>query len=157
MLKRLLVQLRLKKSLNSYLFSGFICGKNKTSCIEALFVINIVNLSIPMPKPAVGGIPYSIALKKSSSKTIASSSPFLPSSFYKFPTTWKSFQRLFVSFFFFSQILSVSLYYSFFRSYDCLSWFLSDSESQPCFPSGLEFCFPFHSRLHVPDCFAELD
>ena len=37
----------------------------------------MLNLSMPIPKPAVGGIPYSIALKKSSSKTIASSSPLL--------------------------------------------------------------------------------
>ena len=33
-----------------------------TSSIEAESVKNITNLSIPMPSPAVGGIPYSNAL-----------------------------------------------------------------------------------------------
>ena len=45
--------------------------------IEALFVKNIIKRSIPIPKPEVGGIPYSKARKKSSSIIpLASSSPF---------------------------------------------------------------------------------
>ena len=46
-----------------------------TSLIEGWLVNNIVNLSIPIPKPAVGGIPYSKAFIKSSSICWASSSP----------------------------------------------------------------------------------
>ena len=58
------------KTSSSYLsrrtfFSGRICGKNITSCIEVLFVNSIVSLSIPIPIPEVGGIPYSRALRKS--------------------------------------------------------------------------------------------
>ena len=55
---------------------GFIWGKNRTSWIEVLLVINITNLSIPIPIPDVGGIPYSKDLMKSISINIASSSPF---------------------------------------------------------------------------------
>ncbi|MBF8293591.1 MAG: hypothetical protein HW389_136 [Bacteroidetes bacterium] len=42
-------------------FSGFIWGKKITSRMESLFVRSIVNRSMPMPSPAVGGIPYSNA------------------------------------------------------------------------------------------------
>ena len=56
-------------------FSGFICGKRMTSRIDSWLVSNIVSLSIPTPRPAVGGIPYSRARRKSSSSTCASSSP----------------------------------------------------------------------------------
>ena len=41
--------------------------KNNTSCMEALLVKNMINRSIPIPIPDVGGIPYSSARRKSSS------------------------------------------------------------------------------------------
>ncbi len=46
---------------------GFIVGNNKTSLIESLSVSSITNLSSPIPKPPVGGKPYSRAVTKSSS------------------------------------------------------------------------------------------
>ena len=54
---------------------GFIVGNNKTSLIVEAFVKNITSLSIPIPIPPVGGIPYSRAVRKSSSIIFASSSP----------------------------------------------------------------------------------
>jgi len=42
--------------------SGRMCGNSKTSRIEAELVSSITRRSIPMPSPAVGGIPYSKAL-----------------------------------------------------------------------------------------------
>ena len=56
-------------------FSGRICGKNNTSCMVLWLVISITKRSIPIPKPDVGGMPYSSARRKSSSIAIASSSP----------------------------------------------------------------------------------
>src|SRR5690606_25486032 len=55
--------------------SGRIWGKNNTSWILALSVSIMARRSIPIPIPAVGGIPYSSARKKSWSMNIASSSP----------------------------------------------------------------------------------
>ena len=46
---------------NSYT-SGFIVGKSNTSLIDALSVRSITSLSIPKPRPPVGGIPYSSAV-----------------------------------------------------------------------------------------------
>src|SRR5699024_10295488 len=43
----------------------FICGNNNTSLIDVAFVSSITKRSIPIPKPPVGGIPYSNASKKS--------------------------------------------------------------------------------------------
>ena len=40
----------------------FIVGNNKTSLMLASSVNNITNLSIPIPNPPVGGIPYSSAV-----------------------------------------------------------------------------------------------
>lgn len=48
-------------------FSGRNCGKRTTSRIEAWFVNSMTRRSMPMPSPAVGGIPYSNARRKSSS------------------------------------------------------------------------------------------
>lgn len=42
-------------------YSGRIWGNNNTSLIEGESVSNITNRSIPIPSPAVGGIPYSSA------------------------------------------------------------------------------------------------
>jgi len=42
--------------------SGRICGKSRTSRIEGESVNNITNRSIPMPSPAVGGMPCSNAV-----------------------------------------------------------------------------------------------
>ena len=50
-----------------YLSKLFIVGNNNTSLIACESVNNITNLSIPYPIPPVGGIPYSSAVKKSSS------------------------------------------------------------------------------------------
>src|SRR4030042_2574029 len=55
--------------------SGFNCGNNITSLIDCELVSNITSLSIPIPSPAAGGIPYSRALTKSSSIQCAASSP----------------------------------------------------------------------------------
>ena len=55
--------------------SGFKRGKAITSLIDGEFVNNITSLSMPMPKPPVGGIPCSSADKNSSSTSHASSSP----------------------------------------------------------------------------------
>jgi hypothetical protein len=52
-----------------------ICGKSRTSRIEGEFVSNMTSLSIPIPSPPVGGIPYSSASMKSSSIIWASSFP----------------------------------------------------------------------------------
>mmetsp|Transcript_11706 Transcript_11706/g.31544 ORF Transcript_11706/g.31544 Transcript_11706/m.31544 type:complete len:218 (-) Transcript_11706:1140-1793(-) len=54
---------------------GFIAGNRRTSLIALLSVRNMIRRSIPRPQPPVGGKPYSRAVQKSSSVTIASSSP----------------------------------------------------------------------------------
>src|SRR3990172_9945821 len=61
-------------------YNGLISGKNITSRIECEFVNNITSLSTPSPTPVVGGMPISIARKKSSSSGWVSSSPPLPHS-----------------------------------------------------------------------------
>ena len=48
-------------------FLGFIVGKRITSLIVGLSVSSITSLSTPMPRPPVGGRPYSSAVTKSSS------------------------------------------------------------------------------------------
>ena len=55
--------------------SGFIVGKRITSLMLTDSVISITSLSTPIPIPPVGGIPYSSAVRKSSSIILASSSP----------------------------------------------------------------------------------
>lgn len=50
-------------------------GKAITSLIAGLSVSTMTRRSIPIPMPAVGGIPLSKAVKKSSSTPQASSSP----------------------------------------------------------------------------------
>ena len=50
-------------------------GNKRTSRIEGASVKSITKRSIPIPKPPVGGIPYSKALMKSSSIPWASSFP----------------------------------------------------------------------------------
>ena len=57
-----------KYLLNSYTFF-LIAGKRITSLIDDCSVNNITNLSIPIPTPPHGGIPYSIASMKSLSIT----------------------------------------------------------------------------------------
>ena len=42
--------------------SGFIVGNNNTSLIDAESVRSITSLTIPKPRPPVGGIPYSSAV-----------------------------------------------------------------------------------------------
>src|SRR3989339_1283424 len=49
----------------NYGVSSFNCGKRITSLIEGESVKTITSLSIPIPSPAVGGIPYSKAQIKS--------------------------------------------------------------------------------------------
>ena len=56
-------------------FIGFIVGNNITSLIDGELVNNIITLSIPIPRPPVGGKPTSKAFMKSSSISQASSSP----------------------------------------------------------------------------------
>ncbi|BED92550.1 MAG: hypothetical protein RsTaC01_0307 [Candidatus Paraimprobicoccus trichonymphae] len=68
----LIIILFQKISHKKYQTLGFIVGKIITSLIEALLVKNITSLSIPIPSPPVGGIPYSIAVIKSSSIKFAS-------------------------------------------------------------------------------------
>lgn len=58
--------------------SGFKVGNTITSFIAGLFAKKETNLSIPIPQPAVGGIPYSSAEIKSLSTFIDSS--IVPSS-----------------------------------------------------------------------------
>jgi hypothetical protein len=53
-------------------FSGFIWGKKRTSRMDSCPVSSMVSRSIPMPRPAAGGMPYSRARIKSSSRTWAS-------------------------------------------------------------------------------------
>mgnify|MGYP001776306869 CR=1 FL=1 len=49
-----------------WLFSiGFIVGNNITSLIDGELVNNIITLSIPIPRPPVGGKPTSKAFMKS--------------------------------------------------------------------------------------------
>lgn len=55
------------RSLVFYFFSGFIVGNKSTSRMERESVRNITILSMPMPRPPVGGMPYSSAVQKSSS------------------------------------------------------------------------------------------
>ena len=57
----LLSNLNIQKPFFYSSFIGFMVGKNNTSRIEAASVKSIISLSIPMPKPPVGGIPYSNA------------------------------------------------------------------------------------------------
>ena len=45
--------------------SGFMVGKKSTSRIEALSVRSMTSRSMPMPRPPVGGMPYSRALTNS--------------------------------------------------------------------------------------------
>ena len=59
---------------------GFIVGNKRISLIVLAFVNNITSLSIPIPIPPVGAIPYSRAIMKSSSIILASSSPLALSS-----------------------------------------------------------------------------
>ena len=47
------------------IFSGRICGQKSTSWMVVLPVMSIVRRSIPIPRPEVGGMPYSRALTKS--------------------------------------------------------------------------------------------
>src|SRR5581483_378812 len=49
-------------------FSGRSWGNRITSRIDAWFVKSMTRRSMPMPSPAVGGMPYSSARRKSSSK-----------------------------------------------------------------------------------------
>ena len=53
----------------------FIIGNKTPSRIFGRSNMSITNLSIPNPSPDIGGIPCSIASKKSSSTSIVSSSP----------------------------------------------------------------------------------
>lgn len=62
-------------SLFSSSLIGFIAGYNRTSLMLFESVRNMVKRSIPMPKPPVGGRPYSNAVQKFSSTAWASSSP----------------------------------------------------------------------------------
>ena len=55
--------------------TGFMAGNNNTSLMLSIPVKNMVRRSIPIPQPAVGGKPYSIAVTKSSSICIESGSP----------------------------------------------------------------------------------
>uniref|UniRef100_A0A2M4DCW7 Putative secreted protein n=1 Tax=Anopheles darlingi TaxID=43151 RepID=A0A2M4DCW7_ANODA len=55
--------------------SGFIAGNSSTSLMLLQSVRNMVNRSIPIPQPPVGGSPYSRAVQKFSSTSWASSSP----------------------------------------------------------------------------------
>jgi hypothetical protein len=50
-------KINLKRKTHHY--SGFIAGKRSTSLILFESDISIVNLSIPIPQPPVGGRPYS--------------------------------------------------------------------------------------------------
>jgi len=59
---------------------GFMVGKSRTSRIDAASVRNITRRSMPIPRPPVGGIPNSKARRKSSSISLASSSPLARSS-----------------------------------------------------------------------------
>lgn len=43
-----------------YLSKGFMVGKRMTSLIESDEVKNITNLSIPIPIPPAGGMPYQV-------------------------------------------------------------------------------------------------
>ena len=52
-----------------------ICGNNKTSRMESVWVRSIISRSIPIPIPPVGGMPYSSASMKSTSISEASSFP----------------------------------------------------------------------------------
>src|SRR5690606_7115030 len=56
-------------------FCGRMCGNRITSRIDGELVSSITRRSMPMPSPAVGGMPYSRARTKSASKCMASSSP----------------------------------------------------------------------------------
>src|SRR5690554_717838 len=69
------VACRLPFYLNYFVFC-LACGNKITSRIFGVFVSSITNLSIPIPIPPVGGIPYSNASTKSMSISLASSSPF---------------------------------------------------------------------------------
>ena len=53
----------------------FIVGKRMTSRMVLEFVSSITQRSMPIPMPPVGGMPYSKAVRKSSSSISASSSP----------------------------------------------------------------------------------
>jgi len=66
--------------LKVFQFFGFIKGKRITSRREFELVSKAVKRSIPMPKPAAGGIPYSNASTKSLSIRCASVKPCLNNS-----------------------------------------------------------------------------
>ena len=55
--------------------SGFMVGNRRTSRMEVLLVSSMMKRSMPMPQPPVGGMPYSMAVRKSSSISLASRSP----------------------------------------------------------------------------------
>ena len=59
---------------------GFIVGKSMTSRMESQPVRSMTQRSMPMPRPPVGGMPYSRAFMKSLSIMPASSSPLARSS-----------------------------------------------------------------------------
>ena len=59
---------------------GFIVGNRITSLIESQPVSSMAQRSMPMPRPPVGGMPYSRAFMKSVSIMPASSSPLARSS-----------------------------------------------------------------------------
>src|SRR5690606_8952087 len=63
-------------------FCGRMCGNRITSRMDGELVSSITRRSMPMPSPAVGGMPYSRARTKSASKCMASSSPA------SFSATW---------------------------------------------------------------------
>ena len=51
----------LEQQAANQLFSSRKCGNNITSRIDGEFVNNMTKRSIPIPSPAVGGMPYSNA------------------------------------------------------------------------------------------------
>src|SRR5207249_2142416 len=56
-------------------FSGRSCGKRITSRMDVWLVSSMTSRSMPIPSPAVGGMPCSSARRKSSSRRWASRSP----------------------------------------------------------------------------------
>ena len=61
-------------------FRGFMVGNRITSRMESLPVRSMTHRSMPMPRPPVGGRPYSKAVRKSSSIISVSSFPLARSS-----------------------------------------------------------------------------
>jgi hypothetical protein len=64
--------IRLMHRRSSGLRAHFMSGKAMTSRMLGLSVSSITRRSMPMPMPAVGGMPYSSACTKSSSSTTCS-------------------------------------------------------------------------------------